>query len=96
MKNVFQWIKPGVVMEVGNTEAMSETDLKNSFEALILMARKSGCSKLIVQPRKNTITDKYLSSLYKSVDGYKPAFQILKSGLNFSELQLNYCDFDTF
>ncbi|HMT28730.1 MAG TPA: GNAT family N-acetyltransferase [Bacteroidia bacterium] len=96
LNKVFFWIKSGVVMEVGNIAGADNGNLKKSFEDLLPMASKMGCSRLIVQPRKNTPIDKFLKTQYTPVSGYCPAFQVLKPDLEIANLQLNYCDFDTF
>ena len=90
------WIRESTVLEVGNVDVATGANFEKSFQLLAEYASKKGCSKLIIEPRKNTLIDQILSKSYQSVKGYQPAYIALKPGLEMQHLQLNYCDFDTF
>jgi len=96
LRDVKFWIKESIVLEVGNIEVPPGANFANSFHELLQYASKKGCSKLIIEPRKNTMIDQFLSKNYQAVKGYHPAYIALKPGLEMQNLQLNYCDFDTF
>lgn len=94
--DVKYWIRESTVLEVGNVEVAPGANFEKSFQQLADYASKKGCSKLIIEPRKNTFVDQILSKSYQPVKGYHPAYIALKPGLEVQHLQLNYCDFDTF
>lgn len=90
------WLKIKSVIYVGAISNLDETNYETVIEALNRLAKSLGTDKIIIQLDKRHSAKKIFASHMETHKSYKIGFKCLDPTFDFSEVGINYLDFDNF
>jgi GNAT superfamily N-acetyltransferase len=92
----FVWIKLGEQLSVGFIAELSESEMLRIVQQIKLIAKKLFINEVIFQFTKNSVQERILSKHYQGFDSWPILFTNQQSQFPIEQLQLQYCDIDSF